>query len=100
MKDMLTPTGKSFNCTVSVYVWAIVHSLCVVGVDGQIVALKPNPAVSTEILTKIQHWIHQGVGWSDVVSRLRPHTVPPGYTFCTWRVGMCVSICWEYEQVN
>ena len=23
------------------------HSSCVVGVDGQIVALKPNPAVST-----------------------------------------------------
>ena len=26
MKDMLTPKGKSFNCTVSVYVWAIMHS--------------------------------------------------------------------------
>ena len=55
MKDMLTPTGK---CTGSVYAWAAMYYLCAVGTDGQIVALKPNPAVSTEMLTKIQHWMH------------------------------------------
>lgn len=54
---------------------------------GRIVAVKSNPAISTELLTEIFKWQIQGQPWSDTISRLRPRTVPPGFAFSKWKPG-------------
>ena len=40
-----------------------------------------------ELLAEISQWLRQGVQWSDIIQRLRPRTVPPGYIFTSWRPG-------------
>lgn len=30
----------------------------------------------------------QSASFEDVIDRLRPHTVPSGYTYSTWKPGM------------
>ena len=43
----------------------------------------PTPAVDENVLTKIDFWIQGGTSLEDIVDRLRPHTIPSGYTFNT-----------------
>lgn len=52
-----------------------------------VVAVRPNPAVSVEVLAEILKWKEKGATLTDIISRLRPRTVPRGYTFHTWRPG-------------
>ena len=54
--------------------------------DGNVVAEEPNPAVQTDVLTEILHLKEEKMSIEDVISRLRSRTVPPGYTYHTWKV--------------
>ena len=56
-------------------------------IDGHRVAEVQNPAISQELLVKISRWRADGVEWSDIISRLRPRTVPCGYVYSTWKPG-------------
>lgn len=46
-----------------------------------------NPAVSKVLLQEVSHWRDQGVGWKDIICRLRVRTVPFGYTHSPWKPG-------------
>lgn len=58
--------------------------------DGTIVAEKPNPAISSDVLKEIYTWMSQGASFIDVVNRLQPRAVPPGYTYTPWKPGLMV----------
>lgn len=55
---------------------------------GTIVAQKHNPAVPADVLRNIYDWMEQGATFEDVIDRLRPRTVPSGYTYSNWKSGM------------
>ena len=55
--------------------------------DDHRVAEIQNPAISQELLVEISRWRADGVEWSDIISRLRPRTVPCGYVYSTWKPG-------------
>ena len=59
--------------------------------DGTITAECENPAVPQSLLLEIWRWMNQGASFEDAVERLRPRTVPPGYSFHTWKSGMFVQ---------
>ena len=54
--------------------------------DGRVAEVQ-NPAISQELLVEISRWRADGVEWSDIISRLRPRTVPCGYVYSTWKPG-------------
>ncbi len=60
-----------------------------VTLDGHIVALKENPAVSKELLAEIHGWKLEGATDNDVLCRLRQRTVPTGYSYHFWCQGIC-----------
>lgn len=68
----------------------IMQTLHIVNSDGQVVGEVANPAVSTALLLEISLWKRQGVEWSDILSRLRLRTVPPGYTYSPWKPCKCL----------
>lgn len=58
--------------------------------DGSLVAECDNPAVPISYLHDIWMWMGEGATMEEVIDRLRPCTVPPGYTCNTWSPG------WSY----
>ena len=46
---------------------------------GQVVAKRAHPGVSGDLLTEVLNWKKQELDWKDILNRLRPQTVPPGY---------------------
>lgn len=56
--------------------------------DGSVVAECYNAAVTTSLLVEIQDWMCNGATMSDVIDRLRPRTVPTGYTPYSWHIGI------------
>ena len=58
-----------------------------VNATGQLTGKVKNHAVSVGLLQEILLWLAQDIDWSDIISRLRPRTVPSGYTFCLWKSG-------------
>ena len=56
--------------------------------DGQVVAEKSNPAVSTKILTDMLQWKQSGASDEDCLKRLRLRMVPTGYSIQPWIQGM------------
>ena len=48
-------------------------------VQGELQAVKPNPAVSIEILSQISQLEKSGLAMSDIIQRIRLQMVPPGY---------------------
>lgn len=56
--------------------------------DGTIHAKRDSPAVSVMLLNEIWNWKQMGASTEDVISRLRPRTVPSGYSYNTWISGM------------
>lgn len=55
--------------------------------DGHVVAVKYNPAVSTELLGKLLQWKEAGADEVDVIKRLRLQMVPAGYAVRSWTEG-------------
>ena len=55
--------------------------------DGDVVPLRPNAAISKDLLLEIQQWQTKGASEDDVISRLRTRTVPPGYLIHPWKKG-------------
>jgi len=55
--------------------------------DGTVIAELSNAAVPQYILREIFSWRQQGISMRDIVARLRPRTVPPGYPYHTWKTG-------------
>ena len=55
--------------------------------DGKIVVKCPSRAVSSQCLREILSWKLNGVSDSDIISRLRAKTVPPGYPIHPWKPG-------------
>ena len=55
--------------------------------DGTITAELSNAAVPQHVLREIFIWKQQEISMKDIVARLRPRTVPPGYSFHTWKAG-------------
>ena len=51
--------------------------------DSTVQAKLPNPAVSTHLLMEIMKWKEEDAQEDDI-TRLRPRTVPIGYTPTTW----------------
>lgn len=68
------------------------HLVCLFSVkpDGSLVAECDNPAVPMSYLHDIWMWMGEGATMEQVIDRLRPCTVPPGYTCNTWTPG------WSY----
>ncbi len=64
---------------------------CIETSNGQLEALRNNPAVSTENLAEIFQWKQSGIDDHDLIGRLRLKTVPVGYTPCPWS-GKCTCI--------
>jgi len=56
--------------------------------DGTVVAELVNEAVPQSVLHEIWNWREQEISKEDIFHRLRPRTVPPGYTFHTWKSGI------------
>ena len=67
-------------------------------VAGCVTAEKPCPHVDKDLLTDIMKWKNDGLEWSDMLSRLRPRTVPPGYTPSPWKKGR--MYCAYNHRVN
>ena len=56
--------------------------------DGSVIAEDPSPAVPVSLLEEIWRWKEEGATYRDCLSsRLRCRTVPPGYTYTTWKPG-------------
>ena len=56
--------------------------------NGDITAEIPSEAVSKNLLSEIEKWIKEGAKYEDIICRLRPKTVPPGYSYYAWISGM------------
>lgn len=65
---------------------------CEVLLDGTVVAECANPAVSNTLLQEIARWKKQGICMEDIVDRLRPRTVPAGYSFLPWKPGIIIPV--------
>lgn len=63
------------------------------GTNGHLVGVVPNPAVPEDLLLEISQMLHLGVSMDDVIDRLHPRTVPPGYAFTNWIAGKGYEVC-------
>ena len=87
MIAMLTPEGELplLQLAISACTYIILNSCMYINththtvVAGQVMAKK-----QLEIL----NWKKENLSWEDILSRLRPRTVPPGYTYHPWKQGM------------
>ena len=61
--------------------------MCIAYPDGAVLAEIPNPAVCTDLLREILHLKAKGCADQDVITLLRPRTVPKGYVYTTWTPG-------------
>ena len=61
--------------------------MCIAYPDGTLLAEIPNPCVSTDLLREVMHLKAEGCTDEDVITLLRPRTVPKGYTCTTWTPG-------------
>ena len=52
--------------------------------DGIITAVVHNSAMTDSLLKQIWQWWKEGCSDTDVITRLRQKTVPPGYEIHTW----------------
>jgi len=68
-----------------------------------LIALSPDGTITTEsgsdiipphVLRDICSWRMQGISMKDIVDRLRPRTVPSGYTFHVWKEGIYDKACY------
>ncbi|XP_064405363.1 uncharacterized protein LOC135350489 isoform X1 [Halichondria panicea] len=88
---MLTPKGmQGLTCNNNVgcnVVCIIIHTS--VSSSGEVTALHRNSPVSETTLREIAVyiWMEEGCTMKDVVARLRPKTVPPGYSTTEWKEG-------------
>ena len=56
--------------------------------NSLITCLKPSPFVSAQLLCEIHIWKEVlGLTWEDIISRLRPCTIPSGYKIHSWIPG-------------
>ena len=56
-------------------------------VNSNLVAEKPNPAVSSSVLDEIWKWKKENASTEDLVQRLRLRTVPIGCQYHNWKSG-------------
>ena len=63
---------------------------CVGLPDSTVKAHRHNPAVTSLLLNEIWNWKQLGASIHDVICRLRPKTVPSGYTYKTWIPGTSI----------
>ena len=61
-------------------------------------AKKGHPGVNGELLGEILKWQKQGLDWKDILNRLRPRTVPPGYTYHPWKAGIASSFLVKWKS--
>ena len=59
---------------------------------------KTHPGVNAELLTEIFEWQEQGLDWKDILNRLRPRTVLPGYTYHPWKAGKPISFVVDWKS--
>ncbi len=92
LTNMLTPKGmQGLTCNNNVgcnVVCIIIHTS--VSSSGEVTALHRNSPVSETTLREIAVyiWMEEGCTMKDVVARLRPKTVPPGYSTTEWKEGL------------
>lgn len=55
--------------------------------DGSLTAKRKNPAVPKSLIHNVHQWMLEGASVTDVIIRLRQHTVPHGYSSHTWVAG-------------
>ncbi len=85
MLAMLTPKGIS---TISINNYTLHLLLFPVCASQLIVAEKPNSVVPPSLLCEVLLWRSvQSLSWDDILSRLRPRTVPSGYVYHAWKEG-------------
>lgn len=65
----------------------IVYCISLETKEGQVVAEKNNPAVSSKLLNKILRWKQTGASEDDCLKRLRLQMVPTGYLIQPWTQG-------------
>ena len=56
-------------------------------IDGSIIAVRPDPSVSTSVLIKIFNWLKSGILFNDIIDTLRCRTVPQGHIIHSWKKG-------------
>ena len=61
-------------------------------------AKKAHSSVNGELLAEILKWQKQGLDWKDILNRLRPRTVPPGYTYHPWKSGIASSFLVKWKS--
>ena len=91
MLTLITPKGKITDTQIlSFYVFISKSEQLP---DGTIQVQANSSIVPQCILKNIWMWMRQGIDWKDIVERLRPRTVPPGYVYHTWTPGMYRTVC-------
>ena len=58
--------------------------------DGTITAVLPCKCISNDLLQEILIQQENGMIFTDIIDRLRPRTVPSGYSYHRWNTGMLV----------
>jgi len=61
--------------------------------DGTIQAELDTGCIPQSVLREIWSMRRQGISFEDIVERLRPRTVPSGYTYHNWTPGMFLCAC-------
>ena len=62
-----------------------------------VVANNLHPCVNKDLLTEILKLKRQDFEWKDILSRLRPQTVPSGYTYHPRKTGMILKVNPYYD---
>lgn len=92
MLEMLTPKRNLLVRFMYVFICFYISVMA----NSLITCLKPSPFVSAQLLCEIHIWKEVlGLTWEDIISRLRPRTVPSGYKFHSWIPGntSCTYFC-------
>ena len=83
--------SNSLMCTVYLLWYSCSHVMLISTNNfpyNVIVSQVPNPAISNEVLKEIVQWKHEGLSLDGIIDRLRPRTVPSGYSYHTLIEGI------------
>ncbi len=60
--------------------------------NSEVTTLHKHSPVDETTLREIAAWMEEGCTMNDLVARLRPKTVPPGYSTTEWKKGLFFQI--------
>ena len=69
---------------------------CTECASGVVSAEQQESPLPVDILEEVMELKMKGVSLEDIISRLRPRTVPNGYPFHTWKQGR-IHQCYDFD---